>query len=83
IGAEPPQIKIPASLICIFGAINSMIGRISGKSPAITKEIAKLSVGYHCYSGEKARRELNMPCTDLSIAAKECKDWFVANGYLN
>jgi len=83
IGAEPPQIKIPASLICIFGAINSMIGRISGKYPAITKEIAKLSVGYHCYSGEKARRELNMPCTDLSIAAKECKDWFVANGYLN
>jgi dihydroflavonol-4-reductase len=83
IGVRPPRFRLPHGVIYFIGIICSFIGKITGSCPEVTKEIAMLSCGYHCYSGEKARKELNMPCTDLSVAARECMDWFLANGYLN
>jgi len=81
IGVKPPSIQLPSFLIHFIGKSGSVIGRLTGKSPSITKEIALLSCGDHCYSGEKARKELKMPVTKLEIATKECIEWFKAKGY--
>jgi dihydroflavonol-4-reductase len=81
IDVKPPKIGLPSFLIRLIGSIGSLLAKLRQHAPAITKEIAVLSCGHHCYSGEKARRELKMPCTDLGEATKGCLDWLKANGY--
>ncbi len=82
IGVNCPKIMLPPFAVKCYGKINSLIGSVLKTSPSITKELAQISCEDHCYSGEKARQKLNMPCTDLQIAVKECFEWFQKNSYL-
>jgi dihydroflavonol-4-reductase len=82
IGVAPPTFMIPSYFVRFYGYMNSFIGGMFGFNPSVSKEIAKLSCENHCYSSEKARRELNMPNTDLRVAVGECFEWFKQNGYL-
>jgi dihydroflavonol-4-reductase len=82
VGVTPPKIKIPNSMAIAYGTFNSMLGHTFGITPSVTKELAIISCENHCYSSEKARRELQMPTTDLREAVKECFLWFKENGYL-
>lgn len=81
IGVEAPKFSLPSPMVKFYGIANSWYGKHSGKVPAVTKELANLSCGHHCYSGEKARQQLDMPCTDFRIAVKECFEWFLQNSY--
>lgn len=81
IGMRPPRFTLPSQLVILFGMFNSWFGRMSGQVSTVSKELALLSCEHHCYSGEKARRILQMPSTDLDIAIKECIQWFEHNGY--
>lgn len=81
IGSEPPKYSPPSPLVKFYGTINSWIGNLSDYVPSVSREIAMLSCEHHCYSGEKARLQLQMPRTDMRIAVKECFDWFQQNGY--
>ncbi len=81
IGVKPPKFMIPSYLVRLYGSLNSFIGSMFGVRPSITKEIAQLSCENHCYSSEKARKELDMPITDLRVAVGECFEWFKKNGY--
>lgn len=83
VGVDSPKIKIPSSVVKLYGSLNSFIGNTFGINPAVTKELAQLSCENHCYSGEKARKELDMPTTDLRVAVEECFQWFKENGYLS
>jgi dihydroflavonol-4-reductase len=83
LGVDPPKIAAPDFLVCSYGALNSFIARLSKKTqPKITKELAVLSCEDHCYSGEKARHALQMPCTDLRTAVEEGFNWFKNNRYI-
>lgn len=81
IGVPAPKFTIPVPLVMLFGMFNSWIGKISGKIPTVSKEMARLSCEDHCYSGKKAREKLRMPSTPLDVAVKECFRWFEENGY--
>jgi dihydroflavonol-4-reductase len=81
IGVKAPKFSLPSQMVKFFGICNSRYGKISGKVPPVTKELALLSCDHHCYSGEKARQQLQMPCTDIRIAVKECFEWFQQNRY--
>lgn len=82
IGVRAPKITLPSQIIKLYGNYNSWYGTFSRKVPPVTKELARLSCEHHCYSGEKARQHLQMPCTDMHIAVKECFEWFQQNGYI-
>lgn len=82
IGVTAPNLSIPSQIVKLFGVLSSWFGKISGREPSVTKELAVISCGHHCYSGEKARQQLQMPCTEMHIAVKECFDWFKENGYI-
>ncbi|SFT67066.1 Nucleoside-diphosphate-sugar epimerase [Lishizhenia tianjinensis] len=79
----PPHFKLPDNIVKIYGRICSLICKATRKTPTITKELALLSCENHIYSGEKARRELNMPNTPLNIAIRESYEWFILNGYIS
>jgi len=81
IGVSAPKISLPSQLVKMYGSFNSWAGKQFGKTPAVTREMAMLSCEQHCYSGDKARQQLNMPHTDFGVAVKECFDWFKENRY--
>ena len=81
IGVSAPKFSPPSLFVKIYGTINSWIGKMSKRVPSVTREMAMLSCEHHCYSGEKARLQLQMPSTDMRTAVKECFEWFQQNGY--
>jgi dihydroflavonol-4-reductase len=83
LGFSTPKLELPSFLIKSYGNFNSFLSKITGKTPVLSKEMARLACENHCYSGEKARKELKMPHTPLSIAVKESHLWFEENGYIS
>jgi dihydroflavonol-4-reductase len=81
-GVTPPQWALPASLVKLCGTLASWKGRFSGKVPGLTRELAMISCGDHCYSGDKARKELLLPCSDFRSAIAECFEWFRQHNYI-
>ena len=80
LGFSTPKRILPAILIRCYGHFNSFFSKITRKTPVLSKEMARLACENHCYSGEKARKDLKMPHTPLSVAIKECFQWFGENG---
>jgi hypothetical protein len=81
-GVKPPYLALPAVLVKLSGTLASWKGKLSGKAPALTRELAMISCGDHCYSGEKARKELLMPSSDFRCAIAECFEWFLQHNYI-
>lgn len=82
IGVKAPNKKLPNSMVCLYGRMNSLFAKLLKYQPKVTKELALISCEEHCYSGDKARKELKMPVTPLEVAVKESFQWFMTNGYL-
>jgi dihydroflavonol-4-reductase len=82
IGVKPPSLYLPAWIVKLSGILASWKGRRSGNIPALSKEMAIICCGHHCYSGEKARRELLMPCSSFHSAVAECFEWFRQHYYI-
>ncbi len=82
IGAKPPQRKLRSFMVIAYGRINSFFAKLFRYYPSVTKELAVISCDNHFYSAEKARKELKLPQTPIEVAAKECFEWFVKNGYI-
>lgn len=83
IGVKPPKRKMSSFIVRAYGSINSFFAKLFGYTPSVTKELAIISCETQYYSSEKARRELGLPNTPLSVAVKECFDWLQQNNYLN
>ncbi|MEM6342292.1 MAG: NAD-dependent epimerase/dehydratase family protein [Bacteroidota bacterium] len=77
-----PQKTLPNFMILLTGWFASLFGKITGKAPKITYEMAKVACDSHFFSPAKAIAELNMPQTPIKEAMQEAFDWFFANGYL-
>ena len=83
IGAKPPRLKLANIVVKSYGACCSLLAKIFGFVPAVTKELATISCDHHYYSAEKARKELDLPQTPIETGAKECFEWFKENDYLS
>jgi len=83
IGVRAPRINLPAIFVKAFGWANSLLSKVFGYTPNITKEIAAVSCHHAYYSGEKAHRELKMPFTPFEEAVEECYAWFETHGMLD
>lgn len=82
IGVKAPSRMLPNGLVKMYGSVNSMLAKLFKFHPKVTKELALISCEDHCYSGEKARAQLQMPVTPLEVAVQESFQWFKSNGYL-
>jgi dihydroflavonol-4-reductase len=82
IGVKPPTIPIPSLFAKLYGIIGSMIGKLSGKTPAISYPLSRIACDEHYFSAAKAVRELELPQTPIEVGIKECFEWLKENGYL-
>ncbi len=81
-GVTPPKIKVPKTVVALYGRFNSFYAQLFKNEPTLSKELAILSNEIHYYSAEKAVKHLKMPQTPIDTAIKECYDWFVENEYI-
>jgi dihydroflavonol-4-reductase len=82
IGKKPPRIGLPSPIVKFTGLLGSALGTLTGKTPALSYPMARVSCDGHYFSPAKAVRELGMPQTPIEEAAKDAYQWFQENGYL-
>jgi dihydroflavonol-4-reductase len=82
IGVNPPSISIPSVFAKLYGRIGSLIGTMSGNTPAISYPLSRIACDEHYFSPAKAVRELELPQTPIETGIKECFDWLKENDYL-
>jgi dihydroflavonol-4-reductase len=82
IGVKPPSISIPSVFAKLYGGIGSLVGKVTGKTPAISYPLSRIACDEHYFSPAKAVRELDLPQTPIETGIKECFDWLQANDYL-
>jgi dihydroflavonol-4-reductase len=80
LGVEPPKWPIPGFLVLSFGAIATIMARLTGKVPAISYRMCRISLDENFYAPEKAKQELGLPQTPINVAVKETIDWLRENG---
>lgn len=82
IGVKPPAIPIPSVFAKLYGMIGSLIGNLSGKTPAISYPLSRIACDEHYFSAAKAVKELELPQTPIEVGINECFEWLKENGYL-
>jgi dihydroflavonol-4-reductase len=82
IGVRPPSISIPSVFAKLYGRVGSAIGKISGKTPAISYPLSRIACDEHYFSPAKAVQELELPQTPIENGIQECFEWLKENGYL-
>lgn len=82
IGVKPPSLAIPSLFAKLYGRIGSIVGNVTGKAPAISYPLARISADEHYYNSAKARTELGLPQTPVEAGIRESFDWLKENGYL-
>mgnify|MGYP006096215845 FL=1 len=83
VGRKKIKRKLSTFSVRAFGKASSISAKIFRYTPQLTHELAILASEEHYYSGDKAKKELDMPQTPIEIAIKDCYQWFEKNGYLN
>jgi dihydroflavonol-4-reductase len=82
VGVKPPSIPVPSVFAKLYGLMGSLIGKLSGKAPAISYPLARIACDDHYYSAAKAVQELDLPQTPVEVGIQECFEWLKENGYL-
>lgn len=82
IGVKPPAIPIPSVFAKLYGGIGSVVGKISGNTPAISYPLSRIACHEHYFSPAKAVQELELPQTPIETGIRECFEWLKENGYL-
>ena len=82
IGVIAPSISIPSVFAKLYGRIGSLIGNLSGKTPAISYPLSRIACDEHYFSPAKAVKELELPQTPVETGIKECFEWLQKNNYL-
>jgi len=82
IGVKPPSISIPSVFAKLYGRVGSLIGTVTGKTPAISYPLSRIACDEHYFSPAKAVRELELPQTPIETGIKECFEWLKENDYL-
>jgi len=80
---KPPRFFIPKPFILLYGLLSQAFSYISGKPPAISYAVARISIDTNYYTATKAVEELKLPQTPIKIAVQEAFEWFKENGYLD
>ncbi len=81
-GQKPPSIRIPYSVAWMTVGIENIIyDRLLGKEPPHSFEAVKMAKHKMYFSSDRARNELNFPCSPIETALERAVRWFRENGY--
>ncbi|MFZ5941050.1 MAG: NAD-dependent epimerase/dehydratase family protein [Bacteroidota bacterium] len=70
-GVPAPRIPFPAPLALAYASLLSLLAFITGKAPAVSLGMARISKDGHYYSPRKAIEELELPQTPIEVAVRE------------
>lgn len=76
-----PSGHVPNSLVKLTGAAGSLIGKITGRKPMLSYDMACISCEHQYIQNISAVSGLNMPQTDINVAIQDCYNWFRKEGY--
>jgi len=76
-----PSGRMPNSLVKLAGAAGSMIGKITGRKPMLSYDMACISCENQFIQNVSAVSGLHMPQTDINVAIQDCYNWFRKEGY--
>ncbi|HPM77845.1 MAG TPA: NAD-dependent epimerase/dehydratase family protein [bacterium] len=71
-GTRPPRLALPGPMVVAAGAGGSLLGRLTGRRPALNLTVARLSTIGAYYSSAKAIRELDLPQTPVAAGIEQC-----------
>ena len=78
LGKRAPSRETPIFLVKAVAAIGDMFGTLTGREPAVTREIADAFAREVTVTSAKAQRELGFQIVPLKTMVKDCYDWLVA-----
>jgi dihydroflavonol-4-reductase len=81
-GARAPKLPMPTWIVLLFGLMNSAIARMTGKAPAVSYEMARISNDKHFFTAAKAVKHLDLPQNPVEEGIRECFDWLKDHDYL-
>jgi dihydroflavonol-4-reductase len=80
-GGRPPLATAPDLLVRATGLGGTLLGRLTGREPAVNSGAAAVSLLPHHFSSRRAERELGYRWRPAEDAAREAWEWFRAEGY--
>ena len=82
-GLPAPTKAIPHWIPIAVGYIDELfISRLTGRTPTVEVDSAKMARHAMYYRSDKAIRELGLPQTPVETALRDAVEWFRANGYV-
>ncbi len=79
---KAPGVAMPKWVILLYGFLNEVVSKLTGKAPTVSLPMAKISCDDHYFSADKAVKELKLPQTSLDIAIEDAYLWLKDNGYI-
>jgi dihydroflavonol-4-reductase len=81
--SKAPKVRVPNWATKSFGFVLEKSAIALHKQPMISYPMARISCENQFAESNDAIEELMMPQTPVTVAIKECFDWFLQNGYCN
>ncbi|HEY3383968.1 MAG TPA: NAD-dependent epimerase/dehydratase family protein [Vicinamibacterales bacterium] len=82
LGRRPWRVPIPLGAAVAAGYVLDAVGRLTGRDPSLTSEVARLAYADHYYSAAKAVRDLGLPQTPIDGALRDAFAWYKSAGMI-
>lgn len=69
--------SMPVAAASVAGAIVEVVGRLSGRTPPLCREVVRTLVHGHTYDGTKAERELGLSYTPVEETLRRTITWLI------
>ena len=77
-----PKIQVPSFIIRLIGQMGTILGKLKGSAPMISKEIARISCDLQFVDDQQIQQDLKMSNSSIESAIEDCYNWFKENNYL-
>jgi nucleoside-diphosphate-sugar epimerase len=74
---RPPSLKVNKNVLGILGTLESFRSMLTGASPLITRETARIAKTRITYSNEKIRNKLNFKFQSIDDTLKQCCEYYI------
>jgi len=80
IGKPAPKKAMPLGIVRVAASVGGFVSSITGKEPAMTREMVEAFSHPMTTTSAKAQRDLGYKVVPLKEMVKDCYDWMVAEG---
>jgi dihydroflavonol-4-reductase len=80
-GIPSPRVRLPSWLPVAVGAVDTAVARITGRTPRVALDAARMSRQTMYFDSSKAVGELGLPQSSVEEALARAVAWFGDNGY--